>query len=161
MEEELLMHTMLLAYRNLAPEAGRAGEYLIKRLAALLFAQGVRATIGNTLPPEKRIVHQSMDPDMRLVWVSKAWNQTMGFRSRDAIGRHVSDILNPLQLSHYMEETWPDLLKHGSTGPYDISLVTTSGQHLSGTAKSEIMRDPEGLFVRTFTRITLLIPRSV
>jgi hypothetical protein len=161
MEEKFLRQQMLSAYHELAPEAGSAGVFLVERLAKLLYERGARIEIGIDTPIEKRTIHHSLDPDQRLVWVCKQWNQTMGFRSRAAIGRHISDILTPDSFAHFLAELWPTVTQQGHAGPFEVTLVTAHGQPLKAVGKSERMRDPEGIFVRTFAKLSVWVPRSM
>ena len=159
MDERLFQERMLQAYHELAPEAGTAGDFLIRRLAKAMYDNGARIEIGAAPPLEKRDIHQSLDADQRLVWVSKLWNQTMGFRSRAAIGRHISEILTPESFAYFLSEWWPQLHATGEAGPFEVTLVTADSRPLPAKGKSERMRDSDGVFVRTFARLTVWVPR--
>lgn len=162
MDEQLFRQQMLAAYHELAPEAGSAGDYLIERLSKTLFNRGARMEIGHEPPLEKRTIHHSFDPDQRLVWVCKLWNQTMGYRSRAAIGRHISDILAPHSYAQFVSEGWwEQLMNHGHYGPVEITLVTAHGQQLQAKGKSERMRDSTGMFVRTFAKLIVMLPAAL
>lgn len=160
MDEQLFRQQMLAAYHEIAPEAGAAGDYLIQRLAKAMFTRGARLEIGAVPPLEKRTIHHSLDPDQRIVWVCKLWNQTMRYRSRAAIGHHVADILTPESFATFLQSWWPQVTETGHAGPFDITLVTAEGQPLPARVKSERMRDALGMFVRTFSRIVVWLPRA-
>jgi hypothetical protein len=161
MDERLFQERMLQAYHELAPEAGAAGDFLIRRLAKAMYDNGARVQIGIEPPLEKRTIHQSLDPDQRIVWVCKLWNQTMRYRSRAAIGRHISEVLTPDSFATFLEEWWPRLIAEGEVGPFEAVLVTADGQHLPAKGKSERMRDSTGMFVRTFARLIVQVPRGL
>jgi hypothetical protein len=54
MDERLFQERMLQAYHELAPEAGAAGDFLIRRLAKAMYDNGARVQIGIEPPLEKR-----------------------------------------------------------------------------------------------------------
>lgn len=160
LDEHLLREQMLAAYREIAPDAGPAGEFLIRRLATAIFERGARIEIGAALPTDKKLLHQSLGLDHCFVWVCKLWAEVMGVRPHAVIGRHISTALTPDTCSNYIDRFWPSLLARGKAEE-DVTLVTASGTPITGHAKGEVLKDSEGSFVRTFTRITVFIPRIV
>jgi hypothetical protein len=48
----------------------------------------------------------------------------------------------------------------GHAGPVEVTLVTAEGQPIPARVKSERMRDSTGVFVRTFARLTVFVPRT-
>jgi hypothetical protein len=158
LDEHLFRQQMVAAYREIAPEAGPSGEFLIRRLATALYNRGARIDIGSSLPLEKHLIHQSVGPDLNFMWVGKRWAQAMGVRPHAMIGKHVSTALTPDSLAAYLEHFWPTLHAKGKAED-DIVLVTSSGVPIEGHAKGEALLDSEGSFMRTFTRITVFLPR--
>jgi hypothetical protein len=158
LDARLLQQQMLDVYRTIAPEHSRSAEILVQRLASELYARGVRVSIGADRPPEEKVIHHSLDADRRIVWVCKLWNQIMGFRSRGAIGKPITNYLAPHEQGPF-EDRWLCLLRDGKVGPFDFTMLTVGGTPLAARGKSEILRDSEGLFVRTFAKITVFLPR--
>src|SRR5690348_7148155 len=95
MDQNLLREQLLACYREIVPDAGVNGEFLVRRLASALYARGGRIVIGGTLTLVERTIHHSIDPDQRLVWTCKDWNRTLGYRAGSMIGKPINDVLTP------------------------------------------------------------------
>lgn len=160
-EHRLLEQQLLSIYHDIVAGPSTAGDFLMKRLASELYARGVRATIGAEPATKEIILHHSLDPEQRLCWVSKLWNQIMGYRARQAIGLHASAILTPESYNDVLPAWWSTVVESGKTPPLNIGLVTARGEILKGTLVSEALRDSEGIFQRTFARIKVRVPLAL
>jgi PAS domain S-box-containing protein len=158
----LLRETLLAIYREVAPEHSIGGEFLVRKLAAQLYQHGARIQIGDTIKAPEVLIHHSVDPEQRLVWTSKEWNQTLGHRAHAMIGHHISEIMTHDSWLFVKEIYWPELVKTGKTAAVTLTLVTRNGEKLPARGRSEMLRDSAGAFLRTFakikTRIPLLVP---
>ena len=157
--EHLLLEQQLLSiYREIVAGPSTSGEFLMKRLASAMYARGVRATIGAEPATKEIVLHHSLDPEQRLCWVSKIWNQVMGYRARQAIGLHTSAFLAPETYHSVLPEWWSSVVMTGKTGPHAVTLVNARGELLKGSLTSEALRDSEGAFQRTFSRVKVRVP---
>lgn len=159
MDEKLLLDQLMAAYREIVPDASASGEFLIQRLAAALYARGGRIVIGGTLTLLERTIHHSLDPDQRIVWTDKEWNRTLGLRSHAVVGRHISEFLSPASWDFMRQVGWPELLKQGKIGPVAVTMVAYSGALIPAMCRSEILRNEQGAFERTFAKLRAQITR--
>jgi len=160
MDKQLLEQHLLAAYREIVPDPSVNGDFLIQRLAASLYERGARIVIGGTITVLERVLHQSLDPDQRIVWTDKEWNRTLGFRSHAIVGHHVSEFLTADSYDFFQQIAWPQLLKDGKIGPVAITMVAYSGELIPAMARSEILKNEHGDFERTFTKLRAQITRA-
>jgi hypothetical protein len=159
MDQRFLHEQLLACYREIVPEPSVDGTFLIQRLAAALYARGGRIVIGGTVPYIERTIHQSLDPDQRIVWTCKDWNRTLGYRSGAMVGHHFSELLTPDSVAFLQEVGWPAFLKEGKIGPVPFTLVAYDGRAIPCMLKSEILRGPDGSFERTFAKLRCQLMR--
>src|SRR5690242_8723137 len=111
-ESRLLLEAILAAYRDINPDMTDLGAHLCRKLADGLYERGARIQIGNRAPVHLTI-HQSLDPLGHIVWTCKKWNEVLGYKSREAVGKHISEILTPDSYAFMQEFGWPGLLQYG------------------------------------------------
>lgn len=159
MDRKLLLDQLMAAYHEIVPDPSVNAEFLIQKLAAALYERGGRIVIGSTITLVERTLHQSIDPDQRIVWTDKEWNRTLGYRSHAVVGKHISDFLSPDSYDFFRSVAWPLLLQQGRLDPVAITLVAYSGELVPAMWRSEIMRNEEGDFYRTFGKMRAQIAR--
>jgi hypothetical protein len=160
MDQRLLHEQLLACYREIVPEVSVSGDFLVRRLAAALYARGGRIVIGGTVALVERTIHHSLDPDMRIVWTCKDWNRTLGYRNGAAVGRHISEFLTADSQAFIKEVGWPALLKDGKIGPVSQTMVAYDGRAVPCMLKSEILRGSDGSFERTFAKLRCQLLKS-
>lgn len=154
-EERLLRETLEAIYRDIVPESSSLGQTLIRRLAAGLYERGGRIQIGNPVLPKPQLIHVSVDRDDKIVWTCANFHAALGYKAHKLIGQsiysHMAD-----DAAAFRREVWlPALLRDGKCGPLATSYITASGVVLSGSSYSTILKNSDGSFQRTFTRIKL------
>ncbi len=159
-EEHLLREQLLAAYREIAPEHSVGGEFLVRKLAAALFARGGRVTIG-TVHTEEKTIHHSLDAGHKIVWTDKVWNAVMGYRSGTVVGHPIGEFITADSLAFLNEVAWPQLMRDGKTGPHAFTFVTYQGVLLPAMGRSEVLRDSTGAFERTFARIRVKVALGI
>jgi len=159
-DEQLLLEQLLACYRQIVPDAGVAGEFLVRRLAAALYSRGGRVIIGGTVTLVERTIHHSLDPDQRLVWTCKDWNRTLGYRSGAVVGRHIREFLTGDSQAFVKDVAWPELLREGKIGPVALTMVAYDGRAVPCLLKSEILRGSDGSFERTFAKLRAQVLRA-
>jgi len=159
-DRKLLLDQLMAAYHEIVPDPSVNADFLIQKLAAALYARGGRIVIGSTITILERSLHQSIDPDQRIVWTDKEWNRTLGYRSHAVVGKHVSEFLSPDSFDFFKAIAWPELLTLGRVGPVALTLVAYSGELVPAMWRSELMRNEEGDFYRTFGKLRAQITRA-
>ena len=157
-ELTLLRETLLSIYRDVAPDHSVGAEFLVRKLAAQLYQRGARLMIGDSIAAPEVTIHHSVDPDMRLVWTCKYWNQTMGHRNGAMSGHHISEILTPESWARLRDQYWPELMQTGRVVKSQLNLVTRMGETLPARGRTDVLRDSAGAFLRTFAKIKTRIP---
>lgn len=156
-EWKLLLDSLYAAYRDVNPDLTENGAHLCRQLAEGLYDRGARMRIGEKRPPVYVDIHQSLSPLGHIVWTSKKWNEIMGYRNREAIGKHISTFLTPDSYEHFRDFVWPALVAHRKIEGVTITLVRKTGEIVPGTYKSEVLRDSVGGFERTFGKIKVTL----
>lgn len=160
MDRKLLLDQLMAAYHEIVPDPSVNAEFLIQKLAAALYERGGRIVIGSTITLIERTLHQSIDPDQRIVWTDKEWNRTLGYRSHAVVGKHISEFITADSYDFLKGAAWPELLTTGRLGPVALTLVAYSGELVPAMWRAEIMRNEEGDFYRTFGRLRAQITRA-
>lgn len=155
MEERLLKEILLQTYRDIAPEHSVDAEFLIRKLATGLFQRGGRISLGSTTPPKLQHLHISVDANDRIVWTDKELHQRLGYRPHSLIGKHVDSILSEGSIAFRREFGLSELLREGRLGPVPITFIRGDGGLLVGSVTSQVLRDSNGDFLRTFSRIVV------
>lgn len=160
-ESNLLYDTLRAAYRDVNPEISDRGAHLVRKLADGLFSRGARVQIGSKQPMHYLYIHHSLDPLGNVLWTCRRWNQALGYNSRAPIGRHISDFLDPGTMANLQENVWPELIRTGKVEHIPLVLIASTKECLNATAKSEILRDEKGGFLRTFAKIKVELPAAL
>lgn len=156
-EEQLLRELLSQIYLEIAPEHSRQGEVMIRKLASGLYARGGRVLIGAQPKREQLTIFVSCDPKDLIVWTCKNWHRIMGLPPHSSIGKSIYNYLSG-GTGAFRREFWmPALLRDNRVGPFPATLVTASGDFLVGTTRSEALRESDGAFKRTFTRIQVAL----
>jgi hypothetical protein len=151
---KLLEVMLVAAYREVNPELSERGAHLCRKLAAGLFARGARVEIGITQPEQTTLIHQSCTPMGHIVWVDRRWNEVMGYRAQAVVGQHLSKFLEPGSFELLRDRVWPELVRFGKVTDVPLIFVSALGAYYNALLlKSEILRDPDGSFQRTFTKV--------
>ncbi len=158
---KLLRDSLFAVYRSVNPELSHFGDHLVRRLADGLYARGARIQIGSPEPVHHIHIHHSVDPLGNVLWTCRRWNQAMGYASQAPVGKHISQFLDPGTYTMMQEHYWAELVQHGKIEGIPVVMVTSTQQLLTGTAKSEILRDEKGGFLRTFAKIKVGIPAAL
>jgi hypothetical protein len=160
-DETLLREILLAVYRDVNPDISERADHLVRKLAAGAYARGCRIQIGANRPPQHRYIYQSSSPLGHLVWVCKDWCDVMGYRSRAAVGRHISDFIAPSSYQMVQNFAWPELVRVGRVDDVPLILVTATRDMMGAVLRSEILRDPRGSFERTFAKIKVTLVTAV
>lgn len=132
----------------------------MRKLAEGLYVRGARIQIGTPIPTQHIFIHHSIDPLGKILWTGRRWNQVMGYNSQAAVGRHISEFIEPASYQAFHDFTLPELVQYGKVEGVPIVLVTSTKEHLNATLKSEILRDEKGGFLRTFAKLKVAIPAA-
>jgi hypothetical protein len=155
-EERLVREMLTESYREIVPHISSGGDALIRRLARAFVARGGRVLIGPKPAPVVVKIHQSIDEEMRLVWMDKEWRTVMGYPNREGIGRLFTDLLAPSSARFFVEHVWPLVYRDETrlgVGPVVLHLINRTGRMLTATYKGTAIRDTNGAFERTFSKL--------
>jgi hypothetical protein len=149
---------LFAAYKDVNPELAKTAESMLRKLADGLYERGARAQIGMHSPPKFLHIHQSLDPLGNVVWTCHRWTEVMGYANRAAIGHHISEFISEDSFQMFKEFAWPQLIREGSVSGVPLTYVRSTKELVPALLqKSEIMRDSEGAFHRTFAKIRVTI----
>lgn len=157
-EEKLIRELLADSYREINPDLTRFGSHLIARLAAGMYQRGARIQIGATRAPETQIIHHSTGPEKQIVWTCKAWREVLGYRQPQIIGHPITDFIAPESYGLFTDFIWPALRDRcEKIESVLVGLLDSSGQVVRGVMRAEVLRDPHGAFLRTFTKIRVTV----
>jgi PAS domain S-box-containing protein len=95
------------------------------------------------------VMMHSIDRTGRLLSVSDAWLETLGFEREEVIGRHSSDFLTPESRKHAQEISLPKFLKTGVCANTPYQFVKKSGEVVDVLLSAVMERDNRGEMVRS------------
>jgi hypothetical protein len=157
-EEKLIRELLFESYREINPDLTHFGSHLITRLAAGMYRRGARIYIGATRAPKEHIIHHSTGPTKKIVWTCKTWREVLGFKQPDIIGQPITKFIAPESYGMFTDFIWPALRDRGEkVESVIVGLLNSSGQVVRGVMRAEVLRDPSGAFLRTFTKIRVTL----
>lgn len=159
-DERLFHAAMLAAYREVAPEGSVGAEFMVRKLSTAMYARGGRIEIGRQGPPVERFIHHSLDAGHCIVWTCNVWNQVLGTHSYNIVGHHVAEFFTPDALEVF-KHYWPRLLQDGKVSDVPLTILTAGGIPLRALWKSEVLRNENGTFDRTFDKIKVFLPAAL
>ena len=74
----------------------------------------------------------------------------------EVLEHHISEFLTPDTWAFFQDCIWPELHRAGKVENVPSTMVTKAGALLPVKARSEVLRDSTGAFLRTFARLTVL-----
>lgn len=158
LEERLFREILFETYQKVNPEPSVNAEFLLRKLASGLYERGARITLGASRPPKIQNIHVSVDDKDRICWTGKHWHNALGYPPHSCIGQPIERYLSEGSAAFRQEFGIPELMRTGKLGPVPATLVSATNDLIVGTLTSQILRDSQGKFLRTFSRIAIQLP---
>ena len=85
-----------------------------------------------------------LDTDMRILAVSQAWVEWLGYSSDAVIGRRIVELMPTSSASHFRDQTWGNLQQAGTVRDIACQFIRNTGQTIDASISARMTLDKFG-----------------